>query len=334
MASIHKEIPIDASAEEVWDAVRDFGAVHTRLAPGFVIDARLDGDARIVTFANGMVARELLVDCDDDRRRLVYAIPPNERIVHYSAAIEVAGDGRRELPGVLDRRCAAGCDGADDRGQMDLGVAGDAEDAEPRRRLIWGRRRHAAGTAFGPHRVSTTLSADSTPSSTIEAAASRRTRRRRRGSTSATSRRRRRTTAARSAPAPGPSTLAAPCDEKYIEIDSPMKAYIGAAVAQILPAGGAHAGIVGEQIDPEFGKDRDHACRPRRPTANDTSAGDPGDPPRPRHLAGADRHADHRHRGDADRERDRGQHEFEPRADAVAGQHLGAELRQHVGEDA
>jgi hypothetical protein len=84
MASIHKEIPIDAHPNDVWDAVRDFGAVHTRLAPGFVTDARLDGDARIVTFANGNVAREVLVDCDDARRRLVYGIA-NERVSHYSA---------------------------------------------------------------------------------------------------------------------------------------------------------------------------------------------------------------------------------------------------------
>jgi hypothetical protein len=94
MASIHKEIAIAASAEAVWDAVRDFGAVHVRVAPGFVVDAKCDSDARIVTFASGMVVREVLVDCDDDRRRLVYAIPPNERIVHYSAAIEVADDRR------------------------------------------------------------------------------------------------------------------------------------------------------------------------------------------------------------------------------------------------
>src|SRR5450631_2888676 len=74
VASIHKDISIDAAPNDVWDAVRDFGAVHTRLAPGFVTDARLDGDARIVTFANGNVAREVLVDCDDERRRLVYGI--------------------------------------------------------------------------------------------------------------------------------------------------------------------------------------------------------------------------------------------------------------------
>ena len=52
MASIHKEILIQARPQDVWAAIRDVGAVHQRLAPGFVIDARLDGDARIVTFAN------------------------------------------------------------------------------------------------------------------------------------------------------------------------------------------------------------------------------------------------------------------------------------------
>ncbi len=58
MASIYKEILIEAPSDEVWDAVRDFDAVHTRLAPGFVTDAKKDGDARIVTFSNGTVARE------------------------------------------------------------------------------------------------------------------------------------------------------------------------------------------------------------------------------------------------------------------------------------
>ena len=103
MASIHKDIPIDAQPAHVWSAVRDFGAVHTRLAPGFVIDARLDGDARIVTFANGNVAREQLVDCDDTRRRLVYAIA-NERVSHYSASVQVLAEGetRSRLIWIVD----------------------------------------------------------------------------------------------------------------------------------------------------------------------------------------------------------------------------------------
>src|SRR5258705_4625759 len=48
MASIHKDIPLDAHPSDVWAAVRDFGNPHQRLVPGFVIDARLDDDARIV----------------------------------------------------------------------------------------------------------------------------------------------------------------------------------------------------------------------------------------------------------------------------------------------
>ena len=92
MASIHKDIPIDAHLGHVWAAVRDFGAVHRRLAPGFVTDARLDGESRIVTFHNGTVVRELLVDCDDARRRLVYAVI-SERVRHYNASVQVIGNG-------------------------------------------------------------------------------------------------------------------------------------------------------------------------------------------------------------------------------------------------
>jgi len=103
MASIYKDIIIDAHPDEVWDALRDFGAVHTRLAPGFVTDTKLDGDARIVTFANGSVARETLVDCDDKRRRLVYAIA-SERLKQHSASAQVfaEADGRTRLLWITD----------------------------------------------------------------------------------------------------------------------------------------------------------------------------------------------------------------------------------------
>jgi hypothetical protein len=103
MASIHKDIIIDANPADVWDAVRDFGAVHTRLVPGFVLDSKLDGDARIVTFSNGTVARELLVDCDDARRRLVYAVI-SERIKQHSASVQVTAeaDGGSRLAWTVD----------------------------------------------------------------------------------------------------------------------------------------------------------------------------------------------------------------------------------------
>lgn len=102
MASIRRDIPLAAPADAVWDAVRDFGAVHTRLVPGFVLNAELDGDARIVTFANGTTARELLVDVDDLRRRLVYAVV-SERVRQHSASVEVMAHGdRSRLTWIVD----------------------------------------------------------------------------------------------------------------------------------------------------------------------------------------------------------------------------------------
>ena len=103
MASIHKEFIIDASPDHVWDALRDFGALHTRLAPGFVTDTKLDGNARIVKFGNGTVAREILVDCDDTKRRLAYAIV-SERLTQHSASAQVfaESDGRTRFVWIAD----------------------------------------------------------------------------------------------------------------------------------------------------------------------------------------------------------------------------------------
>src|SRR3954453_2031264 len=90
----------------------------------------------------------------------------------------------------------------------------------------------AAGTwpGFGPHRVRITLAHDNVPSTTIEDAAS--TKKFWADASCVDS---------HQPPVPmnssravcaitGPITLAAPCDEKYIDDANPMKAYIGAAV--------------------------------------------------------------------------------------------------------
>src|SRR5215813_7036702 len=95
MASIRKEIALDARAEEVWDAVRDVGALHERLVPGFVVDTKLEPGARLVTFANGMVARELIVTVDDPARRLVWAVVGSPRLAHHNGALEVRAEGER-----------------------------------------------------------------------------------------------------------------------------------------------------------------------------------------------------------------------------------------------
>jgi len=95
MASIRKEFEVDVPADVAWAAVCDFGAVHERLAPGFVVDARLEGDVRILTFGNGMVGRELLVDVDHASRRLVYSVQGGS-FTHDNAAVRIVplDDGR------------------------------------------------------------------------------------------------------------------------------------------------------------------------------------------------------------------------------------------------
>jgi carbon monoxide dehydrogenase subunit G len=88
MASIRREILTKASPEDVWAAIRDIGALHTRLVPGFVVDTRLESGARIVTFGNGMVVREPIVDIDDRDRRLVWSATGG-RTTHYNASVQV-----------------------------------------------------------------------------------------------------------------------------------------------------------------------------------------------------------------------------------------------------
>jgi carbon monoxide dehydrogenase subunit G len=92
MASIHKEILIKARPDDVWAAIRDVGAVHERLTPGVLVAARLDGDARVVTFANGAVVRELIVDIDEKARRFAYAAVGG-RTTHHNASMQVFAEG-------------------------------------------------------------------------------------------------------------------------------------------------------------------------------------------------------------------------------------------------
>ena len=103
MASIHREITIEAPPETVWDALRDVGAIHRRLAPGFVTDVRLEDGARVVTFGNGMTARELIVDVDDQARRLVWSVVGGP-MTHHNASAQVFGEetGRSRFVWIAD----------------------------------------------------------------------------------------------------------------------------------------------------------------------------------------------------------------------------------------
>jgi hypothetical protein len=93
VASIYKELIVEASTEHVWAAIRDVGAVHTRFARGMVLDTRLDGNDRTVTFANGEVVRERIVGIDDQRHRLAYAVV-EWRTTHHNASFQVVHEGK------------------------------------------------------------------------------------------------------------------------------------------------------------------------------------------------------------------------------------------------
>ena len=122
MATIIKIVEIDAPAGPVWDAVADFGAVHTRFAPGFVTNVELIPGARMVTFGNGMVAKEVLLGIDHPTRRLAYSVR-TERFEHHNASFQVSdiGAGRSRLDWIADVLPDAIAPTVD--GMMEAGIA-------------------------------------------------------------------------------------------------------------------------------------------------------------------------------------------------------------------
>lgn len=103
MASIYKEFLVNASPQFVWEAVKDVGAVHVRLAQGFVTDTKLEGDTRTVTFANGFVVQEQVVSINEELRRLVYRAVGG-RASHHNAFFQIllTPDGKSKVLWVTD----------------------------------------------------------------------------------------------------------------------------------------------------------------------------------------------------------------------------------------
>jgi polyketide cyclase/dehydrase/lipid transport protein len=103
MATLTKQIALDTGAANAWSAIRDFGQVHTRVAPGFLTKLEMDNGDRVITFFNGLEARERLVTVDDEQCRLVYSVVEG-RPTHYNAAVQVfpEGDGRSRVIWTID----------------------------------------------------------------------------------------------------------------------------------------------------------------------------------------------------------------------------------------
>src|SRR6187402_3671346 len=88
MATVHREILLQARTEAVWDALRDVGALHTRLVPGFVTSTVLEpgGKARQVTFANGSVVREVILEVNEELKRVVWSATGGLLTYHRASA--------------------------------------------------------------------------------------------------------------------------------------------------------------------------------------------------------------------------------------------------------
>jgi hypothetical protein len=95
MATIIRETIIDVDPRDAWAALTDFGAVHRRLAVGFVTACTLDTpDVRTITFFNGAVAQERLVGVDEGARRLAYTvIESGLNPSHHNAAAQIMSNG-------------------------------------------------------------------------------------------------------------------------------------------------------------------------------------------------------------------------------------------------
>ena len=93
MVTIQKEMYLGAPLARIWDALSDFNNVHIRVAPGFVVASKAEEGARVVTFANGTVAREMLVTCDHALHRLAYAVTGG-RVTHHNASVTLQPDGK------------------------------------------------------------------------------------------------------------------------------------------------------------------------------------------------------------------------------------------------
>jgi len=95
MTTVIRKAAVGAPAGHCWQALRDFGALHERLAAGFVTNTTMVTDRdREVTFFSGAVARERLIGIDDDAMRLAYSVVEGTMgATHHNASAQIVPDG-------------------------------------------------------------------------------------------------------------------------------------------------------------------------------------------------------------------------------------------------
>ena len=87
MSAIWWEETIAVPAEIAWASLRRVDLAHELFAP-VLVDGSISGEVRTVTFANGMVVRERIVDVDEARRRISYAVLDGV-FEHHNASMQI-----------------------------------------------------------------------------------------------------------------------------------------------------------------------------------------------------------------------------------------------------
>lgn len=93
MASIQIEFDIAADSDRVWQVIGDWADGPVRMAPGFVVTSTAHAEVRVVTFADGFIARERLVSRDEPIRRIAYSLTGDTAPEHDNAVMQVVADG-------------------------------------------------------------------------------------------------------------------------------------------------------------------------------------------------------------------------------------------------
>jgi uncharacterized protein YndB with AHSA1/START domain len=136
MATVRVEAVIDVSAQRVWEAIADVGAVHRRLLPGRVAGARIENDVRVLTMPDGSEIRELIISVDHHDRRLAYAVIEGQKLplTYHHATFQVFLDGEQSrlvwLTDVLPHAMAAAVQARTERGIIEIKQVIESAEAE------------------------------------------------------------------------------------------------------------------------------------------------------------------------------------------------------------
>jgi hypothetical protein len=113
METVTHAVTIGVPASEAWAAISDVGQLLVRVAPGLVMDMRLEdgGDVRIVTFATNAVPKKHIISNDPDTMRLAWTASDGPR-THHKTSLKTRADGAgctaTWMADVLPQAAAAG----------------------------------------------------------------------------------------------------------------------------------------------------------------------------------------------------------------------------------